>query len=909
MREAAVTANGVSFSRFLMRAALLGSVALTTVTGTGPVTAAHAQGTQTLSLNIRAQNLGSALTAFADKAGIRLLFPSQLVAGKTSPALSGTFSREQALSQLLAGSGLVYQFTDAGTVTISDPASASRAPLDASGAVVLGTINVSGLQNASPADAPFSTPAPTAYISGERIERFRGTTPSDMFTGTPGVLSGEARNGSAIDVNIRGMQGMGRVPVSVDGSLSSATVYQGYQGVGNRSYIDPDLIGGISIQKGPGTGAYGGIAGSVSMETLKASDILLDGRNYGVRLKGGFGSNSSGVPALNTVGGMFFSRSKPGSVLGPADMERPALLEPTRGFGSIAGAARGEGYEFVAAYAGRRNGNYHAGRNGPSAASSEDVGPRSVCRDFGGGFLSCTNYPSYYENTGVSLYRGGEKVLNTSSDTDSWLLKAKFDLLEDHSLELSHTGFRSDHGDIRASILSSLTAVQATQRWTSTAAVDRYSARHRWNPDDNDLVDLRSGLWLTSLDIRNPTSASSRTVIQMGLPDPLRTRVLVGTDTRQWGADVSNTSRFGTALGDISLNYGLSYLHEDTRPTELSRLLEEFLPPNGVRHEWQGFMNANWKPLDWLTIDGSLRYQDFSARDRSTKEDSVANSFAGQQRGRSASGISPTLGVSVEPVEGLQLFARYSEALRMPALAESSALAATYVAPGVRPERAHNWDVGVNYQAGDVLFADDDLKLKLGWFHNDVDDYIARRIVNVTTSFGTNYDGPAVGNIARAKFEGIEFSGHYALGGLKLELGASYYTDMAFCPESGACQRSSLYGDYATNHVPPKYTTSLTASHKFLDDALTLGARATHVGPRTIKADQPTVQGASPFIVPVDWRPYVLVDVFASYEFSESLKADFRIDNVGDVHYVDPLGLANIPGPGRTFWASLSAKF
>jgi hemoglobin/transferrin/lactoferrin receptor protein len=53
----------------------------------------------------------------------------------------------------------------------------------------------------------------------------------------------------------------------------------------------------------------------------------------------------------------------------------------------------------------------------------------------------------------------------------------------------------------------------------------------------------------------------------------------------------------------------------------------------------------------------------------------------------------------------------------------------------------------------------------------------------------------------------------------------------------------------------------------------------------------------------------VLVDVFASYEFSENLKADFRIDNVGDVHYVDPLGLANIPGPGRTFWASLSAKF
>lgn len=132
---------------------------------------------------------------------------------------------------------------------------------------------------------------------------------------------------------------------------------------------------------------------------------------------------------------------------------------------------------------------------------------------------------------------------------------------------------------------------------------------------------------------------------------------------------------------------------------------------------------------------------------------------------------------------------------------------------------------------------------------------------------------------------------------------------MAFCITADTCQRSSLYGDYATNHVPPKYTASLTVSHKFLDDALVIGGRATHIGPRAIGADQPTVQGAAPLISPIKWAPYTLVDLFAEYKFCENLKAEFRIENLGDVHYVAPLGLANIPGPGRTVWASLTTKF
>ena len=138
-------------------------------------------------------------------------------------------------------------------------------------------------------DAPYSTAAPTNYISGENIERFRGSSPADMFRGTPGVMSGEARNGAgSIDVNVRGMQGLGRVTVKVDDAENQVTVYQGYQGISNRTFVDPDLLAGIGITKGSDA-ASSGIAGTVAMRTLDAADIVKPGNTIGFRAKGGLG--------------------------------------------------------------------------------------------------------------------------------------------------------------------------------------------------------------------------------------------------------------------------------------------------------------------------------------------------------------------------------------------------------------------------------------------------------------------------------------------------------------------------------------------------------------------------------------------------------------------------------------------
>lgn len=64
------------------------------------------------------------------------------------------------------------------------------------------------------------------------------------------VYSGDSRNSGALDPNIRGIQGPGRVPVTIDGTEQAITAYRGYMGANSRNYIDPNLIGSIKVLKG-----------------------------------------------------------------------------------------------------------------------------------------------------------------------------------------------------------------------------------------------------------------------------------------------------------------------------------------------------------------------------------------------------------------------------------------------------------------------------------------------------------------------------------------------------------------------------------------------------------------------------------------------------------------------------------
>lgn len=86
----------------------------------------------------------------------------------------------------------------------------------------------------------------SVYRDKTEVERFKGAVPADIFKGMVGVNSGDARNSGALDPNVRGIQGQGRVPVTIDGTEQAITVWRGYAGANNRNYIDPMLIGGMT---------------------------------------------------------------------------------------------------------------------------------------------------------------------------------------------------------------------------------------------------------------------------------------------------------------------------------------------------------------------------------------------------------------------------------------------------------------------------------------------------------------------------------------------------------------------------------------------------------------------------------------------------------------------------------------
>jgi hemoglobin/transferrin/lactoferrin receptor protein len=63
------------------------------------------------------------------------------------------------------------------------------------------------------------------------------------------------------------------------------------------------------------------------------------------------------------------------------------------------------------------------------------------------------------------------------------------------------------------------------------------------------------------------------------------------------------------------------------------------------------------------------------------------------------------------------------------------------------------------------------------------------------------------------------------------------------------------------------------------------------------------------FVQPVQWHAYQLVDVYASYRFSDAFSVDFNIDNLTDQYYLDPLSLGLVPAPGRTARLGVTMNF
>src|SRR5882757_5630001 len=133
--------------------------------------------------------------------------------------------------------------------------------------------------------------APVSIVTLEKIQGLQPNRLSDIFYNVPGVTFQERGDDPSTVINIRGLQDFGRVAVVVDGAR------QNYQRTGHNAngsfFLDPELVGGVVIVRGPTANIYGSgaIGGVVSFRTKDIDDVVRPGERWGVDMSGSYGTN------------------------------------------------------------------------------------------------------------------------------------------------------------------------------------------------------------------------------------------------------------------------------------------------------------------------------------------------------------------------------------------------------------------------------------------------------------------------------------------------------------------------------------------------------------------------------------------------------------------------------------------
>ena len=377
----------------------------------------------------------------------------------------------------------------------------------------------------------------------------------------------------------------------------------------------------------------------------------------------------------------------------------------------------------------------------------------------------------------------------------------------------------------------------------------------------------------------------------------------------------------------VSLTYGIGLNTERIQPPGDTdwRVAAKGYPKDAVgslgvrnakRNEKSAFFSVNLKPRKWLELDLGSRFMSSKTSDYQPLIEFLGYDADGQLLKKltytapiSNRGFSHIAMLTIKPTENVSVYTKYAEALRSPSLFQASRGFSMTLSDdgllGLRPEKQKNWELGVNTLAEGVARPGDQLGLKFAFFNNYTKDYLTRTFSKGSSNLQTT-------NIDNALYRGIEAQAYYDMNKAYVQLGFTHYLKTRFCHTRGMadqerCYNGGIEDSNIGNTLPPKNTLTLVLGTRLFDSKLDAGVRYSYFGRRIVSVFSSSEGGGD--AKSAEWKPYGIVDLYASYSATKNLNLSMAVDNLTNKYYLDANNMGLVPAPGRTFRLNLDYRF
>ncbi|QYZ68651.1 TonB-dependent receptor domain-containing protein [Neotabrizicola shimadae] len=134
------------------------------------------------------------------------------------------------------------------------------------------------------------TPSESVIEQAQMAIQYAGASIQTILEGFAGVTAETIPGDPAVAVNIRGLQGDGRVAVTIDGARQNYG-REGH-GIGSSFYTDPEMLRSMEVVRGTASAdaSAGAIGGTLVLRTVTAEDLIAEGETQGGEARLRFGT-------------------------------------------------------------------------------------------------------------------------------------------------------------------------------------------------------------------------------------------------------------------------------------------------------------------------------------------------------------------------------------------------------------------------------------------------------------------------------------------------------------------------------------------------------------------------------------------------------------------------------------------